>query len=217
MQETSSSIKSISILLVGMFTTACGIAMVTQAQLGTTPISTVPLVAAAISGLSFGTTTFLVNAVFVLIQKLIFGRHFNPINWLQIPLAFAFGLFLDVGMHFAEFMKSEDYLWQLALNMGGNAVLGLGIILEIRSKSIVLPGEGLVMALAYFFRKPFPKMKIINDVTLVYLAAVIGWLCLSTFVGIGQGTLISAICVGFFVKCWHMIFSAFNLSEKEQG
>lgn len=213
MQETSTSIKSLLILLVGMFTAACGIAMVTQAQLGTTPISTVPLVMSALSGLSFGMTTFLVNAVFVLVQKLIFGRHFNPINWLQIALAFAFGLFLDVGMQVAESMKSEEYLWQLVLNMGGNAVLGLGIILEIRSKSLVLPGEGLVMALSYYFKTPFPKMKIINDVSLVCLAAAIGWIFLSTFVGIGQGTLISAIFVGIFVKCWQKIFSALNLSD----
>ena len=52
------------LLGLGMFTSASGIACVAQAQLGTTPISSTPYVLAAITGLTFGQTTFWVNVFF---------------------------------------------------------------------------------------------------------------------------------------------------------
>lgn len=46
------------LLLIGMFTAALGVALTTVADLGTTPISTVPYVFTVLTGYSFGTTTF---------------------------------------------------------------------------------------------------------------------------------------------------------------
>ena len=55
-------------LMVGMFLATVGIALVTLADLGTTPISTVPYVFSVITGYSFGLTTFVVNLFFILGQ-----------------------------------------------------------------------------------------------------------------------------------------------------
>ena len=49
------------LLIFGMFLAAFGIACTTTAGLGTTPISTVPYTASAITGLSFGTCTVILN------------------------------------------------------------------------------------------------------------------------------------------------------------
>ena len=46
------------LLLIGMFTAALGVVLTTVADLGTTPISTVPYVFTVLTGYSFGTTTF---------------------------------------------------------------------------------------------------------------------------------------------------------------
>lgn len=53
------------LLIFGMFLAAFGIACTTRAGLGTTPISTVPYTASAITGLSFGTCTVILNFFFV--------------------------------------------------------------------------------------------------------------------------------------------------------
>ena len=53
------------LLLIGMFTAALGVALTTVADLGTTPISTVPYVFTVLTGYSFGTTTFFVNIFLV--------------------------------------------------------------------------------------------------------------------------------------------------------
>lgn len=54
----------IGMLLIGTAAGSFGIALTTLSGLGTTPISSVPWTLTAITGLSFGTTTFLINLVF---------------------------------------------------------------------------------------------------------------------------------------------------------
>lgn len=55
----------ILVLLVGMAFAAFGIAAVTSAALGTTPISSVPVVLADMTGLTFGTVTEVREGTFV--------------------------------------------------------------------------------------------------------------------------------------------------------
>ena len=64
------------LLLIGMFTAALGVALTTVADLGTTPISTVPYVFTVLTGYSFGTTTFFVNIFLVAGQVLLLRRRF---------------------------------------------------------------------------------------------------------------------------------------------
>ena len=94
----------------------------------------------------------------------------------------------------------DSYILLLFLSLAGNLFLALGVAFEIRSKSIPLPGEGLVIAVSVVCRQPFYRIKIGNDVTMVVLAAVLGWLFLNEIYGIREGTLISAFMVGIFVK-----------------
>lgn len=78
--------------------------------------------------------------------------------------------------------------------------MALGVAFEVRSKSIPLPGEGLVIAVSVVSRQPFYRIKIGNDVTMVILAAIAGWVFLQVIYGIREGTIISAFVVGIFVK-----------------
>lgn len=59
------------LLLIGMFTAALGVVLTTVADLGTTPISTVPYVFTVLTGYSFGTTIFFVNIFLVAGQVLL--------------------------------------------------------------------------------------------------------------------------------------------------
>ena len=169
-------------------------------HLGTTPISSLPWALSKICGLTFGTTTFLCNIAFLCIQILLLRKEFSKLNFLQIPLVFLFSLCTDFWMWFLSGIPSENYWLLLSLSLVGNAFLALGVAFEIRSKSIPLPGEGLVIAVSVVSRQPFYRIKIGNDVTMVVLAAILGWLFLSEIYGIREGTVISAFLVGILVK-----------------
>ena len=86
------------LLIFGMFLAAFGIACTTRAGLGTTPISTVPYTASAITGLSFGTCTVILNFFFVAGQIVVLRSRYSPFNLLQIPIGFIFGAFIDLSM-----------------------------------------------------------------------------------------------------------------------
>ena len=167
-----------------LFGTACasfGIALTTTSGLGTTPISSVPWTLTAITGLSFGTTTFLINLLFYLIEAVLLGKAMPKWNILQL-------------------IEPTSWPAGLVMSLAGNLWLAVGIVLQVRSKTLVQPGEGAVLAISVVTRKAFGTIKVFFDCFLVLSAAVLGFLILNEIVGIREGTLISAILVGSLVK-----------------
>ncbi len=191
-----------------------GISIVTVAGLGTTPISALPLVSSYISGLTFGQTTLIINLVMIVGQLLLLRKN---VQWvvllLQLPLTYFFSILIDISMNWVQMVELVSYWERIVFSMIGNVVLALGVSLEIFSKAAVLPGEGLVVAMAVASRKPFPKVKVFNDVSLVILAVLLSYFFFHELHGIREGTIISAICVGFFVKGWLYLFG--RISQKK--
>lgn len=200
-----------AMLLVGTACAALGIALTTVSGLGTTPISSVPWTLSAATGLSFGTTTFLVNAVFFLLQAALLRRSMPPGNILQLPCVLVFGLFIDAAMACVRPLAPQGWMSGLVMSLIGNAWLAAGIFLQVRSKTLVQPGEGAVLAVSVVTRRAFGTVKIAFDCTLV-LSAVLGGLALLGRVeGVREGTLISAILVGTFIK---ILAGLFPLKQK---
>ena len=182
------------IFVAALFVMSLGIALVTRGNLGTTPISSLPLVSSYASGLTFGETTFFINLLFVAAQWPLLRKSINKLLLLsQIPITFAFSYFIDTSMQITEFLSSDIYWKCFAVSMLGNVVLGLGV---------ALPGEGLVLAVSTVLHKPFSSVKIANDVILVLLALLLSYCVFHEIHGLREGTVISALCVGIFVKFW---------------
>ena len=133
-------------------------------------------------------------------QVALLRKRFNPLNLLQIPSVFVFSVFIDISMHILGGVGGMNYIAALLLSLVGNLLLAIGIVMQIRSKTLVQPGEGIVLAVSVTVRKPFGYMKICNDVSLVALAALMSWFVLGEIVQVREGTLISAVIVGLLVK-----------------
>lgn len=86
----------LALLLAGLAVMAFGVALSIKAELGTSPISSLPYVTAVISGLSVGTTTIIVNSLFVLIQIVLLRRNYEWFQLLQIGIAVVFGMMIDL-------------------------------------------------------------------------------------------------------------------------
>ena len=82
--------KKIIIFVLAIFLCALGIAVSTQAELWTTPISTLPYVLTFIAPLSFGVSTAIICAVFMLLQILILKNNFKLVEYLQMAVAVFF-------------------------------------------------------------------------------------------------------------------------------
>lgn len=188
------------LLVWGMLVATAGIVFITRAGLGTTPISTVPFTVGEITGLTFGEATFAVNILFVLVQWALLRSRFRYSSFFQIPIVSVFSWFIDLHMGWTAWIGDDPYVVRFLWGLLGNLFLAFGIYWQVASKTIVQPGEGMVLAFSVVLRKSFGTVKVWNDVTLVLLAAVLGFVCLGHVVGVREGTVVSAFLVGFLIK-----------------
>ena len=183
-------------LVVGGF----GIAMTAVSGLGTTPVSSLPLVLAGIVPLTLGMLTFIFNLIYLAGQRMIWGREFPKFQYLQIPASLVLGIFIDIGVWIFAPLMGEGAGWQWLFLIAGSIVLACGIVCQLVADIILVPGEGLVKVIAHHCRGSFGTVKILFDLTVVFAAVVTGLAGMGKIYGVREGTLVSALLVGFLVK-----------------
>lgn len=197
----------------GIFINSFGVAFVTKSDLGTSQISSVPYVLSlAFPDYTFGMTTFIFNVLFIIIQIIILRRDFHPIQFLQVFANILFSFFIDVSMNWLAFFQPETFIAKFISLIIGCMILAIGICIEVAPNVIVVPGEGVVRALALVIalKKPqikFGTVKIYFDITLIVIACILSFIFFGELNGIGIGTIISALFVG---KCINIVNKYFK-------
>ena len=183
----------------GVMVAGFGVALSTQAGLGATPISSVPWVLTFVTPLSYGTLTLIINIFLVLAQVAILRRRFPIFQFLQIPATALFGLCIDLGMWLSRPFVTEVYVLQVAMLVVGAAVLAVGILLQVRSEFLCIPGDALVKVASREFGLPLSRLKITLDGSLTLVALVTSALSLGRIEGVREGTVLSVFLVGTFI------------------
>lgn len=189
-----------ALLLAGLAVMALGVALSIKAELGTSPISSVPYVSGLISGLSVGTTTIIVNSLFVLAQILMLRSQYDWYQLLQIPVAIVFGLMIDMFSLLMGDIVLSSYIQQWLFCAAGIIFVALGVSMEVTAELITTAGEGLVLAICQVTSFKFGNVKVAVDVTLVILAAAASLLVLGEIAGVREGTAAAAVLVGLLTK-----------------
>lgn len=192
--------KRVLLFILGIALAGFGVALTARASLGTSPISSLPYVLTFLTPLTFGTVSFLMNALFVAAQWAILGKKFQKRQLLQIPAVALFGVFIDVGYFLAKFFVPETFALQVLQLIVGCALLAIGIFFEVVADVLYLPGDGIVKAVNIVTKTSFGPIKISFDFVLAASAFVVSVLCLRRLEGLGLGTLIAVFLVGWLVK-----------------
>ena len=187
----------------GVLLNAFGVALITKAALGTSPISSLPYVLSLRFPVTLGQFTFLMNMLFILAQVLLLRRNFRPIQFLQVAVNVVFSLFIDVSMRLLSWMEVGALPMQLLALVVGCAVLGFGISVEVAPGVLMVPGEGIVQAIAAVTGWRFGNVKTAFDATLVSTALLLSLLFFHRLQGLGIGTIFSALAVGRFVDLYN--------------
>jgi len=182
-----------ALFLFGVAVAGLGIALSTRSGLGATPISSVPWVLVNVLPLSYGTLTLCMNLVFVLGQVVVLRRRFAPFQLLQVPATVLFGACIDLGMWLSRPLAAAAYPIQLAMLVAGAALLAVGIVCQVQSDFLCVPGD------AFVNRWPLPRCKMAFDATLVAAAVVLSLALLGRVEGVREGTLAGVFLVGWFV------------------
>lgn len=188
--------KRYFIFTIGLFVSSFGVAVITKADLGTSPISSIPYVLSLYYPLTLGEFTIIFSLLLIAAQLLILRRRFRPEYLLQLPVSVAFGYFIDFSMIILSGLSPEMYAVKIAVLLLGCIVLGAGVYMEVLANVVMLPGESFVRAVVQTLEKEFGTMKVTFDVSMTLIAAALSFIFMSHLSGVREGTIIAALLVG---------------------
>lgn len=187
-----------------LFVSAFGVSLVTKSALGTSPISSIPYVMSLNTRLSMGTYIFLLNMVLIAAQMLMLGRkgiwRKRTDLVMQVPVSVLFGLFIDLSMAVLSSYDPQMYALKVISLVAGCAVLALGVSLEVVADVTMVSGEYTVQIASKRFGMQFGNVKIGFDVLLVVVAVLLSLLLSGGIEGVREGTVITALLTGPFVR-----------------
>ena len=203
---TRQVLKNYAILIMGLFIMSFGVALSVISDLGTTPISCIPNVLKYAVPLSLGTITIIFNLLLILIQVIILKDEFQRKQWMQLVVTIIFGYFIDLALYILGPIQPSTYMEQWMLCVISCFIIALGVYFEVISQAIVLPGEGVSLAVRHVTHKEFGKIKTAFDTSNVIIGAALSLLFYGEFQGIGLGTIFAGIVVGYIVRFYRKIF-----------
>lgn len=91
-------LKCYIVFIIGLFINSLGVAIITKAVLGTSPISAIPYVLSLNFNFTLGNFTIIFSFILILLQLILLRKKFKLEYLLQIPVSIAFGYFIDFCM-----------------------------------------------------------------------------------------------------------------------
>ena len=192
--------KRYLIFTVGLFISSFGVAVITKADLGTSPISAIPYVLSLYYPLTLGEFTIIFSVLLIVIQLIILRKNFKAEYFLQLPVSIAFGYFIDFSMFLLKMLSPDMYVVKLLFLLAGCLILGIGVYMEVLANVAMLPGESFVRAVSTTWNTNFGNTKVAFDVSLTVIAAVLSFLFVHRLEGVREGTIIAALLVGFIAR-----------------
>lgn len=192
--------KRYLVFLFGLFISSFGVSLITKANLGTSPISAIPYVLSLNFPFTLGQFTIAFSLFLILLQLFILRRNFKAEHLLQIPISVVFGYFIDLTMVMLGFVAPGSYPVKLVALLIGCVILGFGVYLEVIADVAMLPGESFVRAVTQTWKTDFGTTKVCFDVSMTVIAAITSLVLAHTLYGVREGTVISALLVGFIAR-----------------
>lgn len=197
--------KRLFTYILGLFIMTIGIGFSIKADLGVSPVSSIPYTVTLITGLEMGKATILFHIVLILLQIIILRRDFKIKNLAQILVAVLFGYFTTFSNYMVSFLPTpENYGIRLILLLVSIVLVAIGIFLYLPADVVPLAGEGAMQAISQKTGIAFPKVKVAFDITMVLISGTVCMILLGGLGSVGAGTVIAAVLVGvimgFIVK-----------------
>lgn len=200
---------------VSLFVNAMGIAFITKALLGTSPITSVTYVLSMFTPLTIGQWTIVLNLLFVLFELPFMTRKELKDDLrmflLQIPISLCFGTFIDLSMNTLYWLEPVKYIDQIIYLLVGCVILAAGITLEVKANVAMMAGEYFVRVISQRFHGEFGYVKLCFDIILVCIACLFSICFMSGIYGVREGTVAAALLVGPIV---HFISPYYRCFDK---
>ncbi len=193
------TLKHFLCLLFGITVMSASVALAKIAMLGTSPISSIPNVLSELTPFTIGQWTIVFMVVLITIEWFVLRKNFTWANVIQLVPSVFFGAMIDWFVGVFSFIKPTHYWVQVVLTLVSVVLLAIGVFFEINSRTLMMAGEGITAAFAFYKHMQFPRMKVRADLTMVIVAVVISLVFSHQLIGVREGTVISALLSGRIV------------------
>jgi uncharacterized membrane protein YczE len=205
-QEKKNITRRVAALLIGTCFISFGIATMSKAAIGMSPISCFPYVMSLVyDRLTLGEWVLLWNVLFALLQIPIMGKNYKLYLLTQIPLAFLLGYCTDFAKYLMRGISVEHYITSILFIVLGTMSTALGVFLTVNAKLIMNGPEAFVRAVSERTHIRFGTLKSVFDISNMLLAAISSVLIFHTLYGVREGTVFAAIFTGVFVNIYTKI------------
>lgn len=144
--------KRYLIFTVGLFISSFGVAVITKADLGTSPISAIPYVLSLYYPLTLGEFTIIFSVLLIVIRPLIILKNLKRV----FPAAsgiHSFWIFHRFSMFLLKMLSPDMYVVKLLFLLAGCLILGIGVYMEVLANVVMLPGESFVRAIVMTLKR----------------------------------------------------------------
>lgn len=203
--------KRIFNYIFGLYLITLGVAFSIKSGLGSAPVSSIPYAMNLIWTVEIGVATFIFHAILVVIELILLRRDFKKKHFLQVFVGVLFGAFTSFSVSLMNFIPPADnFFLTLAMTALSIFFIALGLFFYVPTNIIPLSVEGVTQAVAIVTDKPFSKIKVYLDVTIVSTALILSYGFLGQLGSVGIGTILGALFIGTTVKYIHKIHGHFT-------
>ena len=200
--------KRLFIYVLGLYIMAVGVVFSSRSALGVTPVSSLGNVlyqigasAGAPSFVNLGNCTTAAFCLYLVAEFLVLRRDFKPAMLLQVVAALLFGQLVNLASAMLFFLPApETYVMRLVYLLVSIPLVSAGVMLYLSPNLLAMPGEGFCLAIVKKTGRSMGTVKTFFDCSVVLLSAAASLLYFRGLVGVREGTVISALLVGFVLK-----------------
>ena len=204
----TNQIKRYGIFLIGLFVASLGVAFSTKADLGTSPVASVPYSVSLVNhALTFGWWLNVLSLMQITVQVALLRKRCRPLEIvIQTAVAFLYGYLTDFSCQLLNNVQPITYMARFAVMLVGCVVLALGIWIQYKGGVAMMPGEAMNRAVSIVTGKRYENVKVLFDVLYILIATVICLVFLGKLSGVREGSVIAALLVGNVIKGYNWAF-----------
>ena len=199
--------------LMGLAVMAFGITMAIRADIGVAPGSTISYAVSLLTPLTIGQCSSLFHVLCMAIQFAIVRRPSLKLIF-QFPLAYLFGLLIDVFYALLDFTPS-GIVHQAVLLVAGLFVFSFGIRVIVGADILLAPPDGLARTMGGLFGWKMGKSKFAFDVFITAFTMALTYFTVGdVFLVVGIGTVICALGTGPIIGLFTKLCPFFDFASR---
>ncbi len=200
----------ILLYVIGIFFVAWGVGFAISSNLGVSPATSSSYLTSLALKIDINYTIIAIYSLCILLQLILLRSRFKWYNIFQLVFAILFGYMTDFTKKVLDGFCFPTYFGQLGMLVISMLLISFGITLYVKSSLVPMPMEGLALAIAKVQKRfKFHHTKIFVDCTSVLIAVIVSLAAFGKLVGVREGTVIIAVCVGQLIKYMQIPFEGF--------